>query len=75
MFTTEEQKRFQTRLDNGYDLKNDPRYNFWLSMQDVNNDTDDTDHVTSNLVTTETCNEKKKCKMYTMCIYMLEIRI
>ena len=29
-FTEEEVKRFERRFENGYDLKNDERYNAWL---------------------------------------------
>ena len=32
-FSEDEIKKFQTRLENGYDLKIDPRYNLWLSGQ------------------------------------------
>ena len=32
-FCDEEIKKFRTRLENGYDLQLDPRYNLWLSSQ------------------------------------------
>ena len=32
-FTEEEVKRFETRFENGYDLKDDERYNSWLKTR------------------------------------------
>ena len=32
-FTEDEIKRFETRFENGYDLKNDERYNVWLKTR------------------------------------------
>ena len=36
-FSDEEIKKFKTRLENGYDLQLDPRYNLWLSSQTAAN--------------------------------------
>ena len=64
-FSAEEEKKFQTRLDNGYDLKTDPRYNLWLSIHGTN---DNKDH---DLVPTATF-DTVRCKMcsYIMCVYI-----
>ena len=37
-FTDDEIKRFEVRLENGYDLTNDERYNAWLKMKCSGND-------------------------------------
>ena len=62
-FSAEEQKKFQTRLENGYNLKTDLRYNIWLSIQGVDHAAgkDVTQSIT--LVSNETCDsDDNKCK-------------
>lgn len=59
-FSIEEQRKFQKRLENGYDLTIDSRYNLWLSMHGGTDDTDGTD----NLVKTCEIDEQNKCKMH-----------
>ena len=63
IFSAEEEKKFQTRLDNGYDLKTDPQYNLWLSIHGTNGHTDD---AKKDLITTVTCHIEKnnKCNDY-----------
>ena len=54
MFSEEEIKKFQKRLENGYDLQQDPKYNLWLSSQTESHDTP----------ISKTCetDKSKKCK-------------